>query len=61
MENNIQEILHERNLTQEQVAKKAGMERAYFNMIVSGALKNPTLETVSMTARDMGLRVDDLV
>ena len=58
---NIKKLREKQNLTQEQLAQKAGITYSTLIKIESGANKNPTLETLQKLANVFGIGLDELV
>lgn len=56
---NIQKIRKEKNLSQEDLAYKAGLNRAYIGYIERGERK-PTVETIEKIARVLQIDIQDL-
>lgn len=46
-------------LTQEEVAKEAGLTLRYYQKLESGAAKRPSLEVVSKIAKALGMKLSD--
>ena len=55
----IQKLRQERNLTQEELAHKAGLDRAYVAGMEVG-LRNPALRNIVKIARALGVRLREL-
>lgn len=58
---NIKELRKKHQLSQEQLAQKAGITYSTLIKIESGSNKNPTLETLTKLANVFGVRIDELV
>jgi len=55
----IREERHKQNLSQEQLAEKAGLHRTYIGMI-ERAEKNITLENIHKICKALGLQLSEL-
>jgi transcriptional regulator with XRE-family HTH domain len=51
----------EKGLTQEQVAKRAGVAKEYVTMLERGARKAPTLPVLQRLAKALGVPVTELL
>lgn len=60
MENNLQKIRWERDLTEEQLSLKSGVSRSTICQIENKVVVNPTTETSCRLARALGIDVLDL-
>ena len=58
---NIKKLRKGHHLSQEQLAKKAGITYSTLIKIESGLNKNPTLETLTKIAGAFGVKIDELV
>lgn len=58
---NIKKLRDKHNLTQEQLAQKAGITYSTLIKIESGVNGNPTLETLRKVADVFGISLDELV
>ena len=58
---NIKKLRKEHNLSQEQLAQKAGVTYSTLIKIESGLNKNPTLETLRKIANIFKIKIDELV
>ena len=58
---NIKKLRKQHHLSQEELAKKAGITYSTLIKIESGLNKNPTLETLTKIAGAFGVRLDALV
>lgn len=58
---NIKKLRKQRKLSQEQLARKAGITYSTLIKLESGANKNPTIETVRRLASTFGVGLDELV
>ena len=58
---NIKELRKKHQLSQEQLAQKAGITYSTLIKIESGSNKNPTLETLTKLAKGLNISVDDLI
>ena len=58
---NIKQLRKRHNLSQEQLAQKAGITYSTLIKIESGANKNPTLETLTKIANAFKIKIDELV
>jgi len=57
---NIKKLRKQHNLSQEELAKKAGITYSTLIKIESGLNKNPTLETITKLAEVFNVKLDDL-
>ena len=57
---NIKKLRKKQNLSQEDLAKKAGITYSTLIKIESGLNKNPTLETITKLAEVFNVKLDDL-
>jgi len=57
----IRKLREDRGLTQEQVAKKAGVSKNYITMLEAGARKNPSLPVLKKLAKALGVPVTELL
>ena len=58
---NIKKLRKKHDLSQEQLAQKAGITYSTLIKIESGLNKNPTLETLTKIAGAFGVKIDELV
>jgi len=58
---NIKKLRKEHRLSQEELAKKAGITYSTLIKIESGLNKNPTLETLTKIANAFKVKIDELV
>jgi len=58
---NIKKLRKKHNLSQEQLAQKAGITYSTLIKIESGFNKNPTLETLTKIADIFKIKIDELV
>jgi len=58
---NIKKLRKQHQLSQEQLAQKAGITYSTLIKIESGANKNPTLETLTKLAGVFKVKIDELV
>lgn len=58
---NIEKLRKKHHLSQEQLAKKAGITYSTLIKIESGSNKNPTLETLTKLADVFKIKIDELV
>jgi transcriptional regulator with XRE-family HTH domain len=58
---NIKQLRKKNNLSQEQLAQKAGITYSTLIKIESGANKNPTLETLRKISSVFKIKIDELV
>jgi len=58
---NIKKLRKKHQLSQEQLAQKAGITYSTLIKIESGANKNPTLETLTKLASVFEVKIDELV
>ena len=56
----IAEIRHEKNMTQKQLAKKAGVSTAMISFIENDK-RQPTFYVIALIAKALDVRVDELV
>lgn len=56
----IRELRKEKELTQEDLAYKAGLDYSYINQIENGK-RNPSMEAVEKIAKALGVKVQALV
>ena len=58
---NIKKLRKQHHLSQEELAKKAGITYSTLIKIESGKNKNPTLETLTKIANTFKIKIDELV
>lgn len=58
---NIKKLRKQHHLSQEELAKKAGITYSTLIKIESGLNKNPTLETLTKIANAFKVKIDELV
>ena len=58
---NIKELRKQRKLSQEELAKKAGVTYSTLIKLESGSNKNPTVKTLQQIAQALGVTLDDLM
>lgn len=58
---NVKRLRKQLKLSQEELAKKAGITYSTLIKIESGMNRNPTLQTLQNLAEALGIRIDDLV
>ena len=58
---NIKKLRKQHKLSQEQLARKAGITYSTLIKLESGANKNPTIETVQKLAKAFGVGLDQLI
>ena len=58
---NLKRLRGERNLTQAQLADRAGLNRVYVTLLEGGNRKNPSLEALDQLADALGVSVIDLL
>jgi len=58
---NIKKFRKQHHLSQEELARKAGITYSTLIKIESGLNKNPTLETLTKMANAFKIKIDDLV
>ena len=58
---NIKKLRKQHHLSQEKLAKKAGITYSTLIKIESGQNKNPTLETLTKIASAFKIKIDELV
>jgi transcriptional regulator with XRE-family HTH domain len=56
----VRELRKNRNLSQERLAEKAGLDRSFMSGIERG-VENPTLYTIQAVAEGLGLTVGELM
>lgn len=57
---NIKKLRKQHNLSQEELAKKAGVTYSTLIKLESGANKNPTMKTLQQIAAALNVTLDDL-
>ena len=57
----IKKLRAAQDLTQEQLAKKAGVTQAYVALLEAGQRKNPSLPTLKKLAKALGVNVTALL
>ena len=57
----IRRLREAQDMTQEQLAKKAGVTQGYIAQLESGLKKNPSLPTLKKLARALGVPVTELL
>lgn len=57
----IRRLRERQDMTQEQLAKKAGVTQGYIAQLESGLKKNPSLPTLKKLARALGVPVGELL
>lgn len=58
---NVKQLRKKHKLSQEGLAKKAGITYSTLIKIESGANKNPTISTIKKVANALNVRIDDIV
>ena len=58
---NIKKLRNRHKLSQEELAKKAGITYSTLIKIESGANKNPTISTLKKIAKSLSVKIDDIV
>ena len=58
---NIKKLRKKYKLSQEELAKKAGITYSTLIKIESGVNVNPTLQTIQKIAKALNVRIDDIV
>ena len=58
---NIKTFRKQRGLSQEQLARKAGVTYSTLIKLESGSNKNPTVKTLQQIAQALGVTLDDLM
>lgn len=58
---NIKKLRKQHKLSQEELAKKAGITYSTLIKIESGANKNPTIKTLHKIAKAFDVNIDDLI
>ena len=61
LSSNIKKLRKEHHLSQEELAKKAGITYSTLIKIESGQNKNPTLETLTKIANAFKIKIDELI
>ncbi|MBU2102929.1 MAG: helix-turn-helix domain-containing protein [Candidatus Omnitrophica bacterium] len=61
LSSNIKRLRKQHHLSQEELAKKAGITYSTLIKIESGQNKNPTLETLTKIANTFKIKIDKLV
>ena len=61
LSSNIKKLRKQHHLSQEELAKKAGITYSTLIKIESGLNKNPTLETLTKIANTFKIKIDELV
>jgi transcriptional regulator with XRE-family HTH domain len=61
LSSNIKKLRKKHNLSQEQLAQKAGITYSTLIKIESGLNKNPTLDTLKKLSKVFKMKIDDLV
>jgi putative transcriptional regulator len=59
MDNKISQFIRQKNMTQENLAQKVGVSRAYINRIIKGRI-NPTVPLGIRIAKALEIQVEDL-
>lgn len=57
----IKSIRKKRNLSQVELAKKAGITQAYLSLLETGQKKNPSLKTLSNLAGALNVPISELL
>ena len=57
----IRELRERRELTQEELAKRAKITRSHLSLLEAGHRKNPSLEILKRLARALGVPVGELL
>lgn len=57
----IKKLLLEKEMTQEELARKADIPYATLLKIIGGSVENPTVKTMQKLARALDVSVDDLL
>ncbi len=57
----LRELRQERNLTQEELAKKAKTTRSHLSLLEAGHRKNPSLDVLKRLAKALGVPVAKLL
>ena len=57
---NMKRIRLEKGMTQGDICRKLGLDRAYISNLESGK-KNPTLATIEKIAKALGINIDELM
>ena len=58
---NIKKLRKQQKLSQEELARKAGITYSTLIKIESGANKNPTLSTIKKITNALGSKIDEIV
>jgi len=61
LSSNIKKLRKQHHLSQEELAKKAGITYSTLIKIESGQNKNPTLETLTKIADAFKIKIDELI
>ena len=57
----IRQLRERKNLTQEELAKKAGITRSHLSLLEAGHRRNPSLDVLKRLARALGVPVTELL
>ena len=57
----IKKLIKEKNMTQEELARKADIPYATLLKILNGTVENPTVKTMQKLARALEVSVDELL
>jgi len=57
----LRELRERRDLTQEELAKRAKVTRSHLSLLEAGHRKNPSLEVLKRLARALGVPVTELL
>lgn len=58
---NIKKLRKQKKLSQEELAKKAGITYSTLIKIESGANKNPTLDTLKKITSALNIKIDEII
>ncbi len=59
--NRLRQLRDAKNLTQEELARRAELHRVYITQLETGAQKNPSLDTLHRLAKALGVSVAELL
>ena len=58
---NIRQILHDKWMSQAELARATGVDRTTISKLISGSRANPSVELVKKIADALGVTVDELI
>jgi transcriptional regulator with XRE-family HTH domain len=61
LETVLRQLRERKDLTQEKLAKKAGITRSHLSLLEAGHRKNPSLDVLKRLARALGVPVTELL